>query len=481
MPVVNAADSMIRAYQTGLMERRAEEDQAAEQERKKIEMDLLKHRIQQMKLEERIKAWDMNVKGAEAQAKSFEGLPEAQMAQEGMLQGTPATDLSQVVAGMMPAAPGQMTGQPVAPATPPPAALSAVQANQPLAPRPIMAPGFQDAAAGINVPSIALRPKSREQLEADARSAAALKAETEGTTLSYGQKRYVGGKLVAEGGVDPMDAETARHNKEMERIQRMDTANKAAESKGAITAAIRQRAAEVLYNNLITAETAFAPDPKVQADYEETVQMWEMSDPKTRGAAPTPPKTRMPVAQLQARKLSAINAYRASLQLPKLSAVPPDWTFEGEVVANEAAAGIPAPAGAAAPVAAAPAPTPSPATGPVTITTPQGIPITFPSYQEAAGFAKEANLPVPPPPAAGAPAPVFAPGAPPAAIAAPGAAPAVTGAPMSVMDKIRAYAQSYSGYDPNNPGEWTMAKQIASDILNPGGQVTWAERKSKKK
>ena len=343
MPIVNAGESMIRAFQMGLNEKRAEQDQVAEQERKKIEMDLLKHRIQQMKLEERISAWDMNVKGAEAQAKSFEGLPEAQMAQAGMLDGTPARDLSQTIAGLMPSAQGNLQSQaagpvlsPVAPPAPP-AALAAVQANQPLPTRPVMTPAFSDPATGRSVPSIALRPRTREQITQDTRDAAELKASTEPFNLGYGQKRFVNGKLVAEGGEDPSDAITREHYERQDKIEAAKVRQAEAQGKQYITATVRQAAAKDLYDNINALEIAYSPDPKDVAIREAEAADWEMMPPDKRvGPKPRPVPNRMSPTQLASRKLAAINSYRSQLQLPAYTSLPTEWDINAEVGANPA-------------------------------------------------------------------------------------------------------------------------------------------------
>lgn len=338
MPTYSAADGMIRAFQMGLNERRAKEDQAAEQERKKIEVDLLQHRVKQIKLAERIEAWDFNVKGKEAQAKSFEGLPEAEMDKAGMMEGLPSRDLSQSIVGLMPSA--QASQPPVAGAFPPapqpqPVAGVPIAANQPRSVRPVMTPAFNDPESGRSAPSIALRPRTKEQLDRAVRDAADLKNQTEAVTLGPNQKRFVGGKLVAEGGEDPSDAITKAHYERMDAIEKAKAAQAAAQGKSYITATIRQSAAKDLYDNIDALETAFAPDPKDVVIREAEAADWEATDPAKRvGTKPRPVPNRMSPSQLESRKLAAINSYRSQIGLPSYQRTPPDWSVDKEIAAN---------------------------------------------------------------------------------------------------------------------------------------------------
>lgn len=325
----NAADSMIRAFQLGLAERRAAQDQAAEEDRRKIEMDLLQHRIKQMKLEERIKTWDMNVKGAQAEAAAFEGLPEAEMASAGRLRGVPARDLSQTVAGLMPSAPGQMTGTPLA-AGPPPAALAAVRANQPLAVAPVMQPGFQDAEAGIDVAAVPIRVKTREQQIADARTAAQLKAESEPYTLNAGQRRFVGGQQIAAAPEDPMEAR---------RVAVQEKANKLgwAQLNFQIekeTDLVRKGVGQWLSEQLVGLEEKASPDAKSLAVYEES---WDEDQQKHTRPLPTP---RLTPKQKETQQLQLVNSARRQLGMKSFTKLPPDpglWLPLGE---NMAPAGM---------------------------------------------------------------------------------------------------------------------------------------------
>jgi len=388
MPLNSAADGMIRAFQMGLMEKRAAEDQVAEQERKKIEVDLLQHRVKQMKLEERIRTWDMNVKGAQAKAQSMEGLPTAEMP-EAQRPGQESKDLSGVMSGLMPSA---QQAQTLAPA---PTMVAPIPANQPM-PRPqaIVQPGFVDAESGINIAPIDLRPQTREQQDASLVRGARLKESVTPRTLTYGQKVVMDGKVIAANtDQDPRDIETVRHNKAIEAEGRAREGRMGRESKDFITATIAQKAAQDLYANLDAIEAAFAPDPKAMEAYQASLEIWNnptAEELKARTAAskpPQPPNPRLTAVQLEAKKLSAVNSYRAQMHLPKLSRLPPDWTPQTDVEPPPA----PAPASSQAPVA-------PPAAAPIVINTPQG-PFRFTDPAKAAAFANAAGVP---PPAAAA-------------------------------------------------------------------------------
>jgi hypothetical protein len=93
MPIYNAGQSMIRAFEAGLAERRAGERQQWEDEDRKLQQEILQNQLKQMKLTEKLKVHAANVAGQEALAKSMEGLPESEMAAAGQLQGLPSQDL----------------------------------------------------------------------------------------------------------------------------------------------------------------------------------------------------------------------------------------------------------------------------------------------------------------------------------------------------------------------------------------------------
>ena len=173
------------------------------------------------------------------------------------------------------------------------------------------------------------------------------------------------------------------------------------ESKDFITATIAQKAAQDLYLNLDAIEAAFAPDPKAMDAYQTSLEIWNNptdEELKARTAAskpPRPPQPRLTAVQLEAKKLSAVNSYRAQMHLPKLSRLPPDWTPQTDVEpppAPSVATGAPPPVGSAAPPTAAP----------IVINTPQG-PFRFTDPAKAAAFANAAG--VPPPAVAGTSSP----------------------------------------------------------------------------
>jgi hypothetical protein len=380
---------MIRSYMAGVAVRQSREKQEAEQERNKIEMDLLQHRIKQMKLAERIEAWKMNVEGAESQAKSMEGLPMAEMP-AAFRPGLESTDLSQVVSGMTPSG---RNAQALAPPMP----VAPITANQALPPpQQVMRPGLDIPEAGISVPAAPIRIRTKEQQDADVQREAALKASVTGQKLGYGEKFFLGNKVVAENTTqDPRDAETVRHNKAIEAEGRAREGRLGRESKDFITATIAQKAAQDLYANLDAIEAAFAPDPKAMEAYQASLEIWNNptdEELKARTAAskpPRPPQPRLTEAQLEAKKLAAVNSYRAQMHLPKALTLPPEFRYKPE--------GTPAPAPGAGAVAPPPPDpgVPSSTAAPIVINTPMG-PFRFTDPDAALKFANEAGLPAPP-------------------------------------------------------------------------------------
>jgi hypothetical protein len=130
----------------------------------------------------------------------------------------------------------------------------------------------------------------------------------EGVTLSPGQKRYQGGRLIAEGGADPRDAETARHNKAMEGIQAQSNTIRKTEGEKALSDELLRRAQADLYTNLQSIkERAAAMEENGKAP---SKQWWDEE------------------------RLQALNSYRVQIQLPTFTRLPKDWGGPGEPIAK---------------------------------------------------------------------------------------------------------------------------------------------------
>lgn len=178
MPIYNAGEDLIRAFQAGLSERHAAEALARQAEDRQIEKELLKDRLARMRTEEKFQQWQRQRQATIQNVDLMSGQPEAQVP-AAQLEGLSARDLSQVTAGY----PGQQSeAMPVA-------------ANQPLPMAPVTVPGFAD----LGIADVAVRPQTLEQILAGRIADARLKASQESYTLNAGDRRFRGDQQIAEG------------------------------------------------------------------------------------------------------------------------------------------------------------------------------------------------------------------------------------------------------------------------------------------
>jgi hypothetical protein len=146
---------------------------------------------------------------------------------------------------------------------------------------------------------------------------AAIKDQTETKVLSHGQKLWRGGKVIAEGGVDPADVETARKNKAQEQIDRDRLAFDKLIKKEGLSEATRVAVEEIMARELQELERDAGPDPVAMTKYQS-------------GLLDSEPKPRLTPIVVNQRKLAILNSYRAKMKLPTLSRLPKDWGGPGE-------------------------------------------------------------------------------------------------------------------------------------------------------
>jgi hypothetical protein len=343
MPIYDASASMIRAFQTGLAERQTEEDRKLEAEDRKLQQEVLAHQLKRMKLQEKLQMHEFNVKGAQERAKALSGMPEADL-QALMPRNLPATGIGGIATPQAPPQPGAGLAQAVTPTIPgvtlnqpavPPFAMQAVQGTMaPPDPRVITQPGFTDAESGYQAPAIPIPIRSKEELQGEREDALrreiALKDELEPKVLKGGDVVYKGGKAVFTA-ADPQQEETARHNREMEKIDRMRVAAQRDSDRSLATVAQKQAAEKWMFEALQTLEQNAAPDTEALAQFREDLDAFQAKTPQERAksAEPKAPKRRMTDAQVEAEKLKIYNSYRSQINLPAASTLPPEWRGTG--------------------------------------------------------------------------------------------------------------------------------------------------------
>ena len=340
MPIYNAADDIIRAFQAGRQMKQAREDEARAVEDRQIEKDLLKHRLAQMATEQKLQTWQRSRAAQLQNVDLMSGQPQASYPDSAIEGLRGARDLSSVMAGF--------PGQP-GPSVP-------VAANQPLPLKPVTIPGFAD----YGVSDVQVRPQTLEQQIAARIADARLKeAMTVRPPVSVPRGGSLvdprTGRVIAKGQPvpDTSGAADARQQRGIDavntRLDRADAAKQAAIKQAAL---VRKSAA------LAALEKEYR-NPKI--------------DPFSGKAA-----AQMGLDTLNDGKLRIHNAYLSEIGEPEVDSLPAAWSR-----------------GSKKPPEASQSKTKTLAPGstqPVSVTTPGGVVFRFPTQQQADAFKKAAGI-----------------------------------------------------------------------------------------
>ena len=329
MPIYNAADDIIRAFQAGRQMKQTREAEARAVEDRQIEKDLLKHRLAQMATEQKFQTWQRSRAAQLQNVDLLSGQPESQVP-PAQLEGMPSQDLSQAIAGY----PGQ------------PSESVPVQANQPRSMAPVTIPGFPD----MGIADVPVRPQTLEQQIAARIADARLKTQA---TPQRPVSVPAGGTLI-----DP------RTGQIIARGQPKPTGLTPAQAAADSRARDRDRRAE----DRDAAKTrADAEKVKRLAGARKNVALAtlekEARTVRSIGAERLPP---MSQEQIDAEKLRIENAYLEEIGEPAVSTLGAEWRGGAK----------PAPAKA----------------GPVIVTLPNGTTATFPTQWQADAFKREAGI-----------------------------------------------------------------------------------------
>jgi hypothetical protein len=190
---------VVDAFMRGHAFAQAESAHEQQLEENKLRTQVLKHQIDSIKIEDQLRARELARQNLELQ----QGQPNADLPQEGVDQtNLPSRSLAGVVNGLIQARQGLMTtpgqdtatGTNAAPSfTPAPAAQDTTPGTTTVSrPAAVNIPGVD----ALGVPGVSVRPRSLEDLI----RARAQEELTKPYNLGPGEKRFVGGQVVAEGG-----------------------------------------------------------------------------------------------------------------------------------------------------------------------------------------------------------------------------------------------------------------------------------------